>query len=330
MVKVSVIIPVHNRAQYLRECLDSVCGQTLKEIEIICVDDGSTDAAPEILREYQKKDPRIRIVSHEASTAGAARNFGMSFAFGEYLAFWDSDDFFDLTALEKLYAKAKEVDADVVVCGGNQFREEENKTVPVPTYLRLNRVPEGEVFNRYTNPDHYLDFTNMEAWNKLVKRAFAREFSLHFHTARYGEDVFFTETALGSADRIITLNEPLVTYRVNAGGSLSSLIDQFATDAVQVWLDTGKALKTQDGFGARSFANKALYSLMHTVSNLKSRDALGAVLEILQQYGLRELGILEREEGYYYEDWLTECVPHLWQDTPAEFAAFLRNIPKMP
>ena len=92
-VKVSVILPVYNVEKYLKECLDSILNQTLQEIEVICVDDGSTDRSLEILREYEKKDKRVIVLTQENKGAGAARNKGLAIAKGEYLSFLDSDDF---------------------------------------------------------------------------------------------------------------------------------------------------------------------------------------------------------------------------------------------
>ena len=96
---VSVVIPVYNAAPWLRQCLDSVVGQTLREIEIICVDDGSTDESPQILEEYAQADERVRILHQQNQYAGVARNNGLAHASGKYIIFWDSDDYFDLDAL---------------------------------------------------------------------------------------------------------------------------------------------------------------------------------------------------------------------------------------
>ncbi|MDR2160688.1 MAG: glycosyltransferase, partial [Desulfovibrio sp.] len=113
--KVSVIIPVYNTEPYLRRCLDSVCGQTLREIEIICVNDGSTDGSLEILREYAQKDSRVKVIELEENKgAGAARNAGIDAARGEYIGFVDSDDYVDLDFYETLYVKAQETQAEVV------------------------------------------------------------------------------------------------------------------------------------------------------------------------------------------------------------------------
>ena len=108
MCKISVIIPVYNGETYLAQCLDSIIGQTLKEIEIICVNDGSKDRTQQILEKYAEKDSRIQIISQENGGAGAARNAGLRIARGEYLSILDGDDFFEPDMLEKAYKKAKE------------------------------------------------------------------------------------------------------------------------------------------------------------------------------------------------------------------------------
>lgn len=118
--KISIIIPIFNASNYLKECLDSVLIQTLKEIEIICVNDGSTDNSLEILKEYAEKDNRIKVVNQENKGAGFARNEGIKIAKGEFLAFLDSDDYYnDNTALERLYQTA--INNRVLIAGG--FRQ---------------------------------------------------------------------------------------------------------------------------------------------------------------------------------------------------------------
>lgn len=114
MPKISVIIPVYNTENYLRRCLDSVCNQTLPDIEIICINDCSTDSSLELLREYASKDSRIKIIDFkENKGAAVARNTGIDEAQGEYIGFVDSDDFIDLDFYEKLYKKAAEANADI-------------------------------------------------------------------------------------------------------------------------------------------------------------------------------------------------------------------------
>ena len=115
MPKVSVIIPVNNTEKYITKCLDSVINQTLKDIEIICVNDSSTDNSLSILKEYAKKDNRLKLIDlPQNQGAGDAKNAGLKLVQGEYLGFVDSDDYIDLNYYEELYNKAKENDADIV------------------------------------------------------------------------------------------------------------------------------------------------------------------------------------------------------------------------
>lgn len=116
-LKVSVIIPIYNTAEYLPECLDSVISQTLKEIEIICVDDGSTDDTPQILEEYALRDERIKIIHKENGGLVAARKTGVMAAKGPYVAFVDSDDWIEKEMYEQLYHIAEEYHVDMVTCG---------------------------------------------------------------------------------------------------------------------------------------------------------------------------------------------------------------------
>ena len=114
-MRVSVVVPVYNVAPYLRQCLDSLVGQTLKDIEIICVDDGSTDGSGAILDEYAAKDGRVRVVHQANAGAGAARNVGLDLATGEYLFFCDPDDWCARRMLARMFRQAQNVRADVLL-----------------------------------------------------------------------------------------------------------------------------------------------------------------------------------------------------------------------
>ena len=124
--KISVIIPCYNVEKYLRECLDSVVNQTLKDIEIICVNDGSTDGTQKILEEYAQKDDRILLINKPNGGLSLARNTGMEKMRGEYVAFLDSDDWVDLDFYEKLYNAAKQNGADSAIGCTVYFLDEKN------------------------------------------------------------------------------------------------------------------------------------------------------------------------------------------------------------
>ena len=124
MIKTSIVIPVYNTAPYLKECIDSVLNQTQKEIEVIAVDDGSTDNSLEILHELQKKHPQLTVIHQENLGVGGARNTGMALAVGEYIYFLDSDDYIAENALEICYACASENNLDVVLFDSVTFWED--------------------------------------------------------------------------------------------------------------------------------------------------------------------------------------------------------------
>jgi len=115
MIKVSVIVPVYNCENYLSEMLDSILNQSMKEIEVICVDDGSTDGSAQILKEYADKDARVTVLTQENAGAGIARNAGIKIAQGKYLSILDSDDWFEPDMLEKAYQKCEQDRADLCV-----------------------------------------------------------------------------------------------------------------------------------------------------------------------------------------------------------------------
>ena len=114
MAKISVVVPVYNVEKYLKECINSIINQTLEDIEIICVNDGSTDSSLEILNDYAKKDSRIIVINKSNSGYGHTMNMGLNAASGEYIGIIESDDFADKNMFEDLYKLAKEYDADIV------------------------------------------------------------------------------------------------------------------------------------------------------------------------------------------------------------------------
>ena len=129
MPKVSVIIPVYNVEKYLRECLDSVINQTLKDIEIICVDDGSSDGSLKILEEYAQKDNRIKVLKQEHGGVSCARNLALGGAAGEYMLCLDSDDYLELNTLESLYNRALNFDLDMLSFSGQYFDNSTKKMI---------------------------------------------------------------------------------------------------------------------------------------------------------------------------------------------------------
>ena len=211
----SIVIPVYNKGQYLKECLDSIQRQTYKNLEIICVDDGSIDNSYEICLEYTRTDKRFRIIKQKNSGAAAARNRGLDNAHGEYIVFLDADDSFDEKMIEKACLAATENNADVVVWGYNEVGMESNNTSVVCRIPNYEAVDHDEV-----------DFEVMESartvpWNKLVRRELLIRKAIRFQNIPTENDVFYSNAVILSASKIFFVREALVNYSRGLQGSIS-------------------------------------------------------------------------------------------------------------
>ena len=177
MTKVSIIIPVFNTQKYLHECLDSVINQTYKDVEIILVDDGSTDESGSICDDYAKKNERIKVFHISNSGLSHARNIGIDNATGEYIVFQDSDDYIELKMTEDMILEVEKNNSDLVICGHKQFFDKPEKK---PINKNFNK-------KKYTNRKDFLnDFykyfpiTSNSAWGKLYKAKLIKENELKF------------------------------------------------------------------------------------------------------------------------------------------------------
>lgn len=214
---VSVIVPVYNVERFLAQCLDSVLGQTFKDFEIVCIDDGSTDASSEILQQYAKRDSRIVAVRQENAGLSAARNAGMRLARGTYIAFLDSDDYLASDMLEKTVATAEETGAEIVIFDywlyfdstGNlgTYRDQE-------IYARLN----GSVFTLEEAPE-MAQFIGV--WDRLFRRDFIEAHGFTYPVGKIYEDVTFCVESELAAQKIALLSDHLYYYRRDVAGSIT-------------------------------------------------------------------------------------------------------------
>jgi glycosyltransferase involved in cell wall biosynthesis len=235
--KVSVIVPVYNVEKYLIKCLDSIVNQTLQEIEIICVNDGSTDNSPKILKEYSLKDERIKIIDKENNGLGAARNTGIEAAKGEYIGFVDSDDWIELDAYEKLYKNAKSLNSDMVMCPAQVFddtTEELKNDQPAFTLEYFDKHFDNGTFNHKDSKDFIFHIT-VTAWNKIYKTEFLNRIKARFPENLIFEDnPFFYETYL-KADNVSLIRDPLFFYRINRRDSIISKADKKYFDVIKIF-----------------------------------------------------------------------------------------------
>lgn len=223
MVAISIIIPVFNSEGFLHECLDSLVNQTFKDFEIICVNDGSTDSSLKILENYAQKDSRFKIITQENQGAGSARNNGLKYAKGEFVQFLDCDDYFEQTLLEDLYNKAKDFNADLVVCSCKKVDEFgnviENSNPQWP--IKVDVTPINKTFNWKIFPETILDMFCVIPWNKLYKKDLLTQNNIEFQNLSSSNDVAFGHKVKICAEKIVVFEKQLINYRYNHKKSIS-------------------------------------------------------------------------------------------------------------
>lgn len=237
--KVSIIIPIHNLEGFLEKSLTSVMQQTLKDIEIICVNDASDDNSLNIIEKFANDDSRIKIINLEKKEGqGYARNRGIEIAQGEYIGFVDGDDWVELDMFEKLYNKASQTDSDMVICSNYVYDDIIQETSTNNRYYSLdllNNSFDERIFNASDTLDEVLDF-NVAAWNKIYKKDFLSKINAKFSEGFIYEDLpFFFQTYL-NAQRISVLRDYLYYYRINRLGSTMSNINKLILDRVDMVL----------------------------------------------------------------------------------------------
>ncbi len=204
MAKVSVIIPVYNVEKYLKECLDSVINQTLKDIEIICINDGSTDNSLTILEEYAAKDSRIKLINQENQGVGTARNNGIEKSSAPYIMFLDSDDYFMPQTCQKAYETIIENNSDIGIFGNYKLLEQ-------------NIINEYENWQKATleiaQENNYADF-QVYLWDKIYKKEFLNKYNLRIiKNLKTSEDVIFSWLCNFKKPKYCIISSPLYVYR---------------------------------------------------------------------------------------------------------------------
>ena len=249
MILISVIVPVYNVDNYLRKCIDSLIVQTLKDIEIILVNDGSTDKSIDICEEYKLKDNRIKVIHKENGGLSDARNKGIDIAKGKYISFVDSDDWINPQMLEKLYILASKYEADIVQ--GDYIKAYDEDII-------VNNMSENII--KY-NAEQILDelysgnYTkNIVVWNKIYKRELFND--IRFPKGKLHEDEFTTYKILHKANLIIDSNIPIYYYRQREGSIMNSDFNIKRLDLLEA-LKERKEYFIQNGLGKLSCKTEA-------------------------------------------------------------------------
>lgn len=298
---VSIIVPVYNCEEYLRQCLDSLLGQTVSDIELICVDDGSTDSAPRILAEYAAADDRMRVITQENSGPGYARNVGMDVASGEYLLFFDCDDWCEPDLLERACDRARRTQADLVALPYHAFDQRVGQAFSVSWALLPEKYP-PEVCSWRDNPDWLFRAFQNFPWNKLLLTSFVRENGLRFQEdIRLTEDLMFSAPALVRARRMTFLPDVLVYHREGTNKNAMSSKDLHPLDFIEAFRSLKRFLEDEGVYDELRIAyeNWAIDGIIYNVSTLNTYECFVLAVEALVGAGegvpgaLDELGLAD-------------------------------------
>lgn len=301
-IKVSVIIPVYNAEKHLEECIKSVTEQTLKEIEIICVDDGSADSSLEILEKLAAEDSRIIIKRQQNLFAGEARNNGMADARGKYLEFWDSDDYFEKDALEVLYNKCEKEKADICLCAAYTVDGETGKRAVDETFLKRRFLPKEYVFSIESEPDYIFNMASNTPWQRMFRADFIRENSLKFQNLRHANDTYFSLMATFLAKRITYTEKPLVNYRTNNSESVTGKASSDPLCAYKAYEAVYDEI-TRRGISdraLRSFYSKLLSGLIREIMTQTNGTAMNTVYTKIKDEGFSRFGLDKYTHADYY------------------------------
>ena len=226
MVKISVIVPVYNVEKYIGKCLDSLVNQTLKDIEVIVVNDGSPDDSQKIIDKYAAKYKNVKSYIKKNGGISDARNYGLKYAKGEYIAFVDSDDYVDNTMMEKLYNKAIEGSYDVVECNLHMVDERDRLIKDVYHTLSKN-------INSLDGKKEYMLDMYTSVWNKIYKKSLF-DYGIRFKKGVWFEDVEFLYKLIPFVKTIGFVNENLYYY-VQHDGSITKTFDNRLFCYVDNW-----------------------------------------------------------------------------------------------
>lgn len=246
MPKVSIIIPVYNTSKYLDKCIQTLINQTLKDIEIIFIDDGSTDDSLQKINSYADNDERIVVLTQKHKKQGAARNYGMSIAKGEYIGFVDSDGWVESDMFEKLYNKAIETSSDIIMCSIKTFDDETKKYI-INTYNTLN-IFDKKFFNTTFSFKDTLEFVfniSVSPCNKIYRKDFILNNDIKFPKRLSFEDnIFFFKSWL-IAERISLINQALYSYRKYSNSTTGNQNDRNKIDIFKILSNIKKFLIKQ-------------------------------------------------------------------------------------
>ena len=319
MTKLSIIVPVYNVEKYLPKCLESLIKQTLKDIEIICVNDGSMDNSLAILKEFASRDSRIRIIDNQHQGVAKTRNTGIEQSTGEYIGFVDSDDYIDIDFFEKLYNSATKSNSDIAIASilkhKNFFNIYNAKYTKEETAITIQ-----DKIKLCEDKKHFFFY----AWNKIYHSGFIKENNIKFSEGQIYEDVMFAIKALYYSNKIISVygtkyhyiehEDSLTKYKDKTGEKEQDLIKAYSElqefcNSKNIEIPERLNYYTKENFGFILNLYKGKYQskiqlfnifTIATISNYSETRNLITILGFKIKIAKREIA-KERQENVFYQ-----------------------------
>ena len=302
---ISIVVPVYNSSNFLRQCLDSILEQTFQDFELLCVDDGSTDNSREILQEYGEKDRRIKIFTrkNDGKGAAAARNLGLAHAKGKYIQFLDSDDFFARDMLECMVEKAEKLSLDVVICRADCFDQRYQKVTLPYRSVNLSLAPSVPFFSYLDCANYVFQMANNVVWNKLFRRELIMQNNLTFESIPISDDQYVPCLALVLAERMAIVDKPFIKYRINIG---TSQVDSYHKHPTSGYAASYSIVKKMREIGVyetikRSYLNMEISLMREYFDRMADLETLRFLYEEYRKEVLPMLGAGDLPEGYFYD-----------------------------
>lgn len=294
MPEISVVIPIYNGESYLEKTLDSIRNQTFSDLEIICVDDGSTDGTSELLARAQEQDDRIKLYSQQNMGPGAARNNGLKHASGKYVIMLDSDDIYDAELLQALHDSAEQNDSEVVICRSSDMDNDTGQVSNSWWTINENQIPTHEPFSADDMQDFVFTAFLGWPWDKLYKRSYIEKHALRFPKLSNSEDLYFVFLSIAYAKRISIVDKSLIKHRTNRSGSVSGSRASAPLDFYKSTCLLKQTLKEDPDLYNKvswSFLNWALQYLVWNIETMSDESARQIQLDALARDAFPELEI---------------------------------------
>lgn len=318
-IRVSVIMPVYNAENYLRQTLDCLLVRNELQFEVICIDDGSTDGSLEILREYEAKDPRVIVLTQKNAGAGAARNNGLKIARGEYLSFLDADDFFEPDMLRLAYDRAHTLGTDITVFRCDQYFEATGQFANARYTINDSLLPQTQPFAGADIPYNIFKAFVGWAWDKLFRADFVRENNLLFQEQRTSNDMLFVFSAIVKAERISTMNAVLAHHRRDSG-SLSVTREKSWHCFYNALVALRQQLKDWNVYEQYEcdFINYSLHFALWNVTTLRGPSYHKLYDKLVNEW-FEDLGVLGHDRHYFYNQAEYQKLQQMLTSTSEDF-----------